>query len=195
MQAYSSGDVTPQRAVLGLLAQGRGTVAALYERLLEEFPDANYAPNTAHNSLPRLAAKGHARFVHEGEEPSQDVYEITELGLLDIDEWIFDAALVPTPLRDPVQGKLAFIGPSPSSLGRFIKIVELLEKATADRFGQEHGKIDTLNIRGVTNPGLELQRIRLKYRASKWGGETKRLTALRKELEEFKAKLAERTEG
>jgi DNA-binding PadR family transcriptional regulator len=190
MQAYSAGDVNPQRAVQGLLAQGRTTAAALYERLLEAFPDANYAPNTALKSLPRLAAKGFARIVQEGEESSQDVYEITEEGLLDNDEWIFDAELVPTPLRDPVQGKLAFIGPTPARIDQFIKIVELFEKATSDRFGKEQGKLTTLNLRGVTNSRLELQRIRLKYTASKWGGEAKRLTALRKELEEFKAKLA-----
>jgi len=193
MREYGSGDLTPQMAVLGLMSQGRSTVAALHDRLDREFPHANYAPNAAHTSLPRLAAKGLVRVVQEGEEPSQDIYEITELGLRDFEEWLYEVAIVPSPLRDPLHGKLMFSGPSRERIGRLIKIVELFEKATWDRFGSEQGKINTLNIRGVTNPRSELQRIALKYTASKWGGDAKRLTALRKELEEFQANLPEQT--
>jgi hypothetical protein len=47
MREYSSGEVTPHEAVLGLMAQGRASVLGLRGRLEREFPHANYPPNLA----------------------------------------------------------------------------------------------------------------------------------------------------
>jgi DNA-binding PadR family transcriptional regulator len=193
MREYSSGEVTPHEAVLGLIAQGRSTVAALHSRLDKAFPHANYAPNTARTGLKRLAEKGQVRLVREGEEPSQDEYEITELGLRLFEERLYETAIVPAPLRDAVLAKLAFV--RPHGVARLIGIVKALEDAAAQQYGSEHGKINTLNISGLVdgNPNLELQRIRLKYTATVWGQETKRLASLRKELEDFQEKLRTRS--
>jgi len=189
MRAYGSGDLTPLMAVLGLISQGRSTAAALHSRLDSEFPHANYAPNAAHTGLARLAQKGHVRLVREGEEPPQDVYEITELGLRHFEEWLYEIAIVPAPLRDPLQGKLTFIGPSPDGIAQLIETVRAFEEAAAHNYGTEHGKINTLSISGLEgNPRLELQRIRLKYTATVWGQEAKRLSSLRRELEDFQTK-------
>jgi len=191
MGQYSSGNMKPRMAVLGLLAQGRTTAVALARSIEQEFPHANFAPNSAHSNLPRLADGGQARLVEQGQQTSLDVYEITDLGLREFQEWLYEVAIVPLPLRDPLYGKLVFIGPSRESVGRLIKIVELFESATQARFGSEQGKINTLNIRGVKSPRVELQRIGLTYTAARWGGEARRLTALREGLEEFHAKLPE----
>jgi DNA-binding PadR family transcriptional regulator len=181
-------------AVLGLISQGRSTAAALHSRLDSEFPHANYAPNAAHTGLARLAQKGQVRLVREGEQPPQDVYEITELGLRRFEEWLYEIAIVPTPLRDPLQGKLMFIPSSDNGIERLIETIRTFEEAAAHNYGSEHGKINTLSISGLDgNPRLELQRIRLKYTATVWGQEAKRLASLRRELEEFQAKAVRPT--
>jgi DNA-binding PadR family transcriptional regulator len=194
MREYSSGEVTPHEAVLGLIALGRSTVAALHGRLDKEFPHANLPPNTARTGLTRLARKGHVRLVREGEERAQDLYEITELGLRRSEELLYEAVSIPAPLRDALQAKLAFVRPHAASMGKLIDVIGALEDAAADQFGIEHGKINALNIgrRVEGNPQLELQRIRLKYTATIWGQEAKRLASLRKELEDFRERLWQR---
>jgi DNA-binding PadR family transcriptional regulator len=190
MREYGSGEVTPHMAVLGLMSQGRSTAAALHDRLAREFPQANYAPNSARTGLVRLAKKGQVRVVREGEEPSQDIYEITDLGLRVLEEWLYETTIPPAPLRDPVQGKLAFVGPP--DIGRLIETVRAFEEAAGRNYGTEHGKVHTLSLRGVADrsPRLELQLIRLKYTTTLWGQEAKRLTVLRQELEDLQEKLA-----
>lgn len=188
MPVYGSGEVTPQMAVLGLISQGRSTVAALGQRLEKEFPHANYAPNSARTGLLRLAKKGDVRLVREGEGPSEDLFEITELGLGNFEEWLYKVAIIPMPLRDPLQGKLTFVGPD--DIVGLVEKVKAFEDAAARNFGDEHGKISTLSLGGVDgNPRLELQRIRLSFTATMWGQEAKRLMALRQQLEDFQAKL------
>lgn len=188
MPVYGSGEVTPQMAVLGLISQGRSTVAALGQRLEKEFPHANYAPNSARTGLLRLAKKGDVRLVREGEGPSEDLFEITELGLGNFEEWLYKVAIIPMPLRDPLQGKLTFVGPD--DIAGLVEKVKAFEDAAARNFGDEHGKISTLSLGGVDgNPRLELQRIRLSFTATMWGQEAKRLMALRQQLEDFQAKL------
>lgn len=46
MREFRSGEVTPHEAVLGLLAQGRTTVAGLKGRLEREFPHARATLST-----------------------------------------------------------------------------------------------------------------------------------------------------
>jgi len=195
MREYGSGEVTPHMAVLGLVARRRGTVAAVHGRLEQEFPHANYAPNATRTALKRLAAKGHVRLVREGEGPAQDLYEITELGLSRFEEWLYESAIVPTPQRDQLQGRLAFV--ELDGVERLIEIVKASEDAAAHRYGSEHGKINTLNIGGRVegNPELELRRMRLKYTATAWGQEAKRLSSLRSELEDFQERLRARGAG
>jgi DNA-binding PadR family transcriptional regulator len=188
MREYSSGEVTPHEAVLGLISQGRTTVADLRGRLEREFPHANYAPNTASTALRRLAAKGHVRLVEHGGEDARDIYEITRQGMNVLEDWLYDIVSVPAPQRDSIQAKLAFV--PAGGVGRLVAIVRVLEEAAAQQYGVEHGKIKTLNIGGQVegNPDLELQCIRHQFTANMWGQEAKRLAGLRKDLERFHAK-------
>jgi hypothetical protein len=187
MREYSSGEVTPHEAVLGLIAQGRSTVAGLRGRLEREFPHANYAPNTASTALRRLAAKGHVRLVEHGGDDAGDIYEITPKGMGVFEDWLYEIVSVPAPQRDSVQAKLAFV--PADGIDRLIGIIKVLEEAAAQQYGVEHGKIKTLNIGGKVegNTGLELQCIRHQFTASLWGQESKRLAGLRKDLERFHA--------
>ncbi len=188
MREFRSGEVTPHEAVLGLLAQGRTTVAGLKGRLEREFPHANYAPNTASMALRRLAAKGQARLVEHGGEDAADVYEITGPGMGVLEDWLYEIVSVPAPQRDSIQAKLAFL--PADGVGRLVAIIKVLEEAAAHQYGVEHGKIKTLNIGGrvAGNPGLELQCIRHQFTANLWGQEQKRLAGLRKDLERFRDK-------
>ncbi len=188
MRDYSSEEVTPHEAVLGLIAQGRTTVAGLRTRLEREFPHANYAPNTASTALKRLTAKGQVRLVTHGGEDAGNVYEITPQGMGVLEDWLYEIVSVPAPQRDGIQAKLAFV--PAHGVGRLMAIVKVLEEAAAQQYGVEHGKIKTLNIGGRVegNPDLELQCIRHQFTASLWGQESKRLAGLRKDLERFYAK-------
>ncbi len=188
MREFRSAEVTPHEAVLGLLAQGRTTVAGLKGRLEREFPHANYAPNTASMALRRLAAKGQARLVEHGGEDGADVYEITGQGMGVLEEWLYEIVSVPAPQRDSIQAKLAFL--PADGAGRLLAIIKVLEEAAAQQYGVEHGRIKTLNIGGrvAGNPDLELQCIRHQFTANLWGQEQKRLAGLRKDLERFRDK-------
>lgn len=185
MREYSSGEVKPHEAVLGLIALGRTTVAGLRSRLEREFPHANYAPNTASTALPRLAAKGHVRLVQQASDEARDIYEITPQGMSIVEDWLYEIASVPAPQRNAIQAKLAFVGAS--GVPRLIGIVKVLEEAAAQQYGVEHGKIKTLTFGGRIdgNPDQELQRIRHHFTANLWGQESKRLAGLRKDLERF----------
>jgi DNA-binding PadR family transcriptional regulator len=187
MADYRSGEVKPHEAVLGLLAQGRTTVEGLKGRLEREFPHANYSPNTANMALRRLADKGHAQLVEHGGGDA-DVYEITRPGLSILEDWLYEVVSVPSPQRDTMQAKLAFV--PPSGLGRLLGIIKVLEEAAAHQYGVEHGKIKTISLNRLVegNPDLELQRIRHQFTANLWGQEQKRLARLRVDLEAFRAK-------
>jgi DNA-binding PadR family transcriptional regulator len=190
MAEYGTGEIKPHEAVLGLMACGRSSAGALKHRLEREFPQANYAPNTANTALRRLADKGHVRVLDPDGRASEDVYEITQQGLDVFESWLYDMVAIPAPLRDPLQAKLAFV--RPDGVGGLISIIRVLEEAAAHQYGVEHGRLRTLHVaRGITGkPDLELQSIRHKYTASLWGHEAKRLAKLRKDLEQLQANLS-----
>ena len=188
MPASGSGDLSPQMAVLGLMTQGRASVATVHARLFKEFPYANYPRNSAHTGLPRLAEKGHVRLVRSGEESSEDIYEITPAGLKRFETWLHSIAVIPPPIRDPLQGKLAFI--DLDGLDRIIAIVQKYEDAAAKEYSKMHGLVHALTMRGVAGrPQLKLERIRLEFTATLWGQQTHRLSGLRQKLEALQNEL------
>jgi DNA-binding PadR family transcriptional regulator len=99
--------LTSRIMVLGALARGPGTALEIKARLNDLLPGAGYDRNTAHMSLPALAAEGCARVIEEGAVPSQARYEITEAGMAEIRDWVRrpepDSAV-----RDPIHGKAVF---------------------------------------------------------------------------------------
>jgi DNA-binding PadR family transcriptional regulator len=183
MREYRTGEATPHEAVLGLMAQGRNTIAGIRTRLEREFPYANYSPNTATMALKRLADKGHVRLLEHSGDDDANVYEITPEGIRVFEDWLYELASVPAPQRDAMQAKLAFLPPHGAL--RLLAIVKVLEEAAAHQYGVEHGAIKTLRLGGKVegNADLELQCIRHHFTASLWGHESQRLAGLRKDLE------------
>ena len=175
-------------AVLGLLTRGRASVATVHTRLSEEFPHSNFPRNSAYTGLPRLADKGWVRLVRPGEESSEDIYEITPHGLEAFEHWLHGIAVMPPPIRDPLHGKLAFVGLD--GLDRIIEIVKEYEKAASKAYSSAHGEVHALTIRGVAGrPQLKLDRIRHEFTATLWGQQTLRLSGLREKLEDLKNEL------
>ena len=100
-------NITPQIAVLSLVVQEPDTVAGVSRRLKEQFPAARFPESSAHNNMRSLAATGHIRLVEEGTEPPFS-YEATVAGDELSRKWIWRST--PPMMRDPLQGKLAFVG-------------------------------------------------------------------------------------
>lgn len=99
--------MTPQMMVLGIVAERAGTVSDIQRRLSDLFCSADFAPNSAHGSLPRLATKGYVRLVEKGAEPAGDLYEITKPGIEHLREWVLSQPPHPA-MREPIHGKVEF---------------------------------------------------------------------------------------
>jgi DNA-binding PadR family transcriptional regulator len=99
--------MTPQMMVLGIVAERSGTVSDIQRRLSDLFCSADFAPNSAHGSLPRLATKGYVRLVEKGAEPTGDLYEITKGGIQHLRDWVRSQPPHPA-MREPIHGKVEF---------------------------------------------------------------------------------------
>lgn len=99
--------MTPQIMVLGIVAERSGTVADIQRRLSDLFCSADFASNSAHGSLPRLAKKGYVRLVEKGAEPTGDRYEITKPGVEHLRDWVRRSPPRPA-MREPIHGKVEF---------------------------------------------------------------------------------------
>jgi DNA-binding PadR family transcriptional regulator len=99
--------MTPQLMVLGIVAERSGAVADIQRRLSDLFCSADCSPNSAHGSLPALAAKGRVRLVQKGAEPSGDLYEITTAGIEHLREWVLGSPPRPA-MREAIHGKVEF---------------------------------------------------------------------------------------
>ncbi len=108
MKPPRSGDLTPTMAVLGLVVQEPDTAAGVALRLEEQFSDARFVGNAAHNSLPSLARDGLVRLVRQGKTQSLDLYEGTPEGEAVLQAWIRESDAAPPGWRDALRGKLAF---------------------------------------------------------------------------------------
>ncbi len=99
--------MTPQIMVLGIVAERSGTVSDIQRRLSDLFCSADFAPNSAHGSLPTLAEKGYVRLVEKGAEATGDRYEITKPGIKHLRDWVRSAPPRPA-MREPIHGKVEF---------------------------------------------------------------------------------------
>jgi DNA-binding PadR family transcriptional regulator len=133
-----AGDMSAKLMVLGVLASGSGTAAAVQKRLEDYWPSAGFETNAAHNSLPALAEAGCARVVEAGTRPIDHRYGITEQGWVLIRTWVADWPPA-TLLRDPV--------PTKARLAKLEELPEVIAmaEAQAERCTEEsdraHGKL------------------------------------------------------
>jgi DNA-binding PadR family transcriptional regulator len=82
---YSVGEMTPQVMVLAATSDEPATVNDIQKRLVEEWPGANFSPNSAHNNLPTLEERGQVRVVDEDEDPPR--YVRAEAGAAYLRKW------------------------------------------------------------------------------------------------------------
>jgi hypothetical protein len=99
--------MTPQIAVLGIVAERAGTVSDIQRRLSDLFSSADFSHNSAHGALPALARKGHVRLVREGAEEGGDFYESTRAGIERLRGWILSSPRRPA-IREAIHGKVEF---------------------------------------------------------------------------------------
>jgi len=182
--------ITPRIAVLSLVVRQPDTVAGIGRRLKEEFPAARFPESSAHNNMRSLAESGYLRLVEEGTEPSLNRYEATAAGDELSRRWVLRASLPPM-MRDPLQGKLAFVGPE--QVAALIQLVRKEERA----FTVEYDQVQSRWLRhkrfreGLTeiDGHAELQAIRLKDEVELLGMMVLRRKKVRTELEELLLRL------
>ncbi len=118
--------------LLGVIGAQSGTVADIQRRLVDMFPSADLSRNAAHTTLPSMAEHGYVCLVREGAEDSQNFYEITEVGIRFLREWV-EKPLPPPAIREAVHGKCEFGGLEDlSALLRRVRAEERRCKAQSD---------------------------------------------------------------
>jgi hypothetical protein len=183
-------NITPRIAVLSLVVEEPDTVAGVSRRLKERFPAAQFPESSAHNNMRSLAASGHIRLVEESTEPPLS-YEATVAGDELSRKWIWRST--PPMMRDPLQGKLAFVGYE--QIAAFIQLVREEERAFAIDYDQVQSRwLSHKRFRddlAKMDWHAELQAIRLKDEVDLFGVMVIRRKKVRRELEELLLRLSE----
>lgn len=181
--------ITPRIAVLSLLVQEPDTVAGVGRRLKDLFPAAQFPESSAHNNVRSLATAGYLRLVEEGRMPTLNRYEATATGEEFSSRWLLSS--LPAMMRDPLQGKLAFVGCE--QIAAFIELTRQEERAFKVKYDKsrrrwlEHKRVrdDLAQI----DWQVELEAIRLKDEADLLGVEVFRRKKMVKELQELLLRL------
>ncbi len=183
--------ITPRIAVLSLVVQEPDTVAGVSRRLKEQFPAAQFPESSAHNNMRSLAQTGHIRLVEEGAEPPLNRYEATTAGDELSRRWLLSS--LPPMMRDPLQGKLAFVGSE--QIAALIRLVREEEQAFTIEYDQvqsrwlKHKRFRDDLLRADWR--AELQAIKLKDEVDLFGVMVMRRKKVRRELEELLLTLRE----
>jgi hypothetical protein len=194
MATIRIGEMSASMAVLSLVVERPDTVASVGVRLAQQFPDARWSRNAAHNNMSSLVKQGLVLLVKEappGASSSLDSYRATDEGVAHVRKWVREFAVVPPVLRDSLQGKLEFSSEEEDLLG-VIKTVREEEDACARRYADAHmndvraqHSRRRLRSRGERPSFKDLvQDVKLADEARVWGQMAKRLAALRENLED-----------
>jgi DNA-binding PadR family transcriptional regulator len=183
--------ITPWIAVLSLVVQESDTVAGVSRRLKEQFKAARFPESSAHNNIRSLASVGYLRLVEEGSEPTLNRYEATTAGDEVSRRWLLSS---PTPImRDPLQGKLSFVG-----YEQIAALIELV-RAEEQEFRSEYDRLQVQclghkrfrNRLAALDCQAELQAIKLRDEAEWFGDEVIRRKKRARDLEELLSRLRE----
>jgi DNA-binding PadR family transcriptional regulator len=183
--------ITPWIAVLSLVVQESDTVAGVSRRLKEQFRAAHFPESSAHNNIRSLAGVGYLRLVEEGSEPTLNRYEATTAGDEVSRRWLL-SSLTPM-MRDPLQGKLSFVGYE--QIDALIELVRAEEQAFRSEY--ERLQVRCLGHKrfrdrlAALDCQAELQAIKLKDEAEWFGDEVMRRKKRARELEELLSRLRE----
>jgi hypothetical protein len=201
MASPRTNEMSASMALLCLLVERPDTVASLAVRLSQQFPDARWQRNAAHNNIGSLEKRGLARCVKKappGMPASMSSYEATGDGVVEVRTWVREFAVVPPVLRDALQAKLEFLREEADLLG-LIETVREEEDACARRYADAHTSDmraqqirRRLRTRGRQSSFRDrVLDVKLADEARLWGAMAKRLAALRENLEDVLEELRE----
>ncbi len=114
---YSVGEMTPQVMVLAATSNEPATVSEIQKRLAEEWPGANFPPNSAHNNLPVLKERGQVSVVDEDEDPPR--YVRAEAGAAYLRKWAREWP------PDPAKREAVFVKAEFSRLEQLPEVVRM----------------------------------------------------------------------
>jgi len=196
-----TGEMSASMAVLCLLVERPDTVASLGVRLAQQFPDARWRRNAAHNNMSSLVNQGLVSLVKKapsGQPTSMDSYRATDAGVAEVRTWLRESAVVPPVLRDVLQAKLEFAHEEEDLLG-LIQTVREEEDACAKRYAdahmndmrvqQERRRLRSRGRRPSFHDGV--RDVKLADEAALWGMMSKRLVKLRENLEDLLEEIRE----
>ncbi|HXB63627.1 MAG TPA: hypothetical protein VNV42_02010 [Solirubrobacteraceae bacterium] len=201
MAQPKTGEMSASMAVLCLLVEQPDTVASLSVRLAQQFPDARWQRNAAHNNMSSLVNQGLVRLAKKapsGKPTSLDSYRATDAGVAEARTWLRESAVVPPVLRDVLQAKLEFSREQEDLLG-LIETVREEEDACAKRYAhahmsdmraqQERRRSRSRGQRPSFQDGV--CDVKLADEAALWGMMSKRLVKLRENLEDLLEEVRE----
>jgi DNA-binding PadR family transcriptional regulator len=114
-------------AVLRLLVDRPGSPVHIRARLEVEHPEEEWSRSVAYKNTVNLAQQGLIQLVAEGSQKSEDIYELTDAGLVELRRWAEEIAREPPPDRD---GMLLWIEHADES--EIPKILEVLREKEED---------------------------------------------------------------
>jgi hypothetical protein len=183
-------NITPRIAVLGLLVQQPDTISGVSRRLREQFPTAYFPESSAYNNVKSLTQAGFLRLADRSSGLPPRSYVATTAGNKFSQKWVLSSSLPPV-MRDPLQGKLAFV--DRDHIVALIRLVREEERA----FTLDYDRVQSRSFahkrfrNELTEPewSIEVHAIRLKDEVALSGVMVLRRKKVRKELEELLRRL------
>jgi DNA-binding PadR family transcriptional regulator len=162
MATTKVGETSQKILCLGFVIQGEDTAQGVARRMKRRFSSERFTRGIAHKSLPSLAEDGYLELVAEGAEQPLDRYRATPEGEHHFYDWLRQTELPPT-VRDALQWNIAH--------------ERLMEEKRARRERRKRSL--------PTDWRLELRIAKAKDAVKLGGMMTKRLKALRADLEQI----------
>jgi DNA-binding PadR family transcriptional regulator len=192
MPPSRSADLSARILVLGIVVEEGGplTLANVGLRLSEDFGGTQYSKNAVHQNLKNLAKGSYLRLVKEGVEPSFNVYEALEKGVIEFEQWLTASEPDPPALRDAMLARLNFYTrrAKRDDIEGLVARVRQQQKRCARQFALAHSNVtheedQQQQQRGSVTLSDSLRLIQLEDEAELWGNLSTRFRKLQKRLE------------
>jgi DNA-binding PadR family transcriptional regulator len=150
MAAPSKGNLSAIKVVLSLLLDGPATHASIKKRLRLEYPHADWSRSIVNVSLPALVAQGLIVLIGSGARRGDDLYEITDDGIVEFRQWAREAGRAVGPLRDALQGWIE--NSNPEELPRVIATVREVELEASAKLSEAQAFLNSERQLGRCGP-------------------------------------------
>jgi DNA-binding PadR family transcriptional regulator len=209
MSRVGSNELPGSMATLGLVIDTPDTTVSEYKKALSSrFRRARFAPSTANNTLPRLAAEGKVRrtFKASSKARSKDRYTYTPKGIKAFRDWMYDLdmdgiiAVGMPAMRDGTYGRIEFCDPlqDPALLPHLIERARAEQQVSTDLYEQATRRLRThmsntdpldfkAKVRGVP---LYADPLHWSGRAERYAQIARRFEEIQREVEQYLAEMA-----